>query len=123
MNPEIIAATYPEELYQLNGPLTVMINKPWPAVTPEEITLLSKILASVGQSLDSVRIIHSSELSAFPMTSKMISFGLPGFPEIELYQVTHLNGHSIVKSDLLSELDDPKKKNLWLALRQMFEML
>jgi hypothetical protein len=124
MNTEIEDATYCEELYQITELLTIAIHKPWNEINADETALLSKILTSVKQSLNSVRIVHCQKYNTTWLNphSKVVSFGVPVPMEIQLYEFTRINGASIILADPLGELDDAKKKNLWSALRQMFEL-
>jgi hypothetical protein len=122
MNSDVIKSTYPEELYRISEKLTVVLARPWESLSPEEITLLSKILASVKESLFSVRMMNQPEIntSTLPPGSKIISFGSKVSPSVEPY-ACHWNDTSfIISADWLSELDDAKKKNLWTALRVAF---
>jgi hypothetical protein len=125
MNTEMIDTIYSsEELYWISEPLSLAISKPWNNITREETILLEKILASVKQSMNSVRIIHSPELDAgrLHLNAKLISFGVSFVPEVQPYQFITVHGASFIRADSLSELDETKKKTLWLALRQMFEL-
>ena len=115
---------YQEELYTITGKVVVVIDKEWTSVSENEKALLAKILGSVKQSLESVQIINKTILSLnslqFLSPSKILVFGTKLEDDLKPYESGALNGISVIKADALSELDDNRKKSLWLALRQMF---
>lgn len=115
---------YQEEVYLVPARTTVVIDKPWTDVTDDERTLLIKILGSVKLGLAQVQIISKKELTAIEMRAiapeRLIVFG-SGFKEVPgLYEFTTVGGIPVIRADSLGLLDDPRKKNLWLALRKMF---
>ena len=115
---------YQEELYVVRSRTLVLINKEWNEFTEEQRILLSKILASVKLSLSSVQVLKRGDLSVSDLMSlnpqRVISFGVQISPIQKLYEFVPLDGIPIIVSDALDQLDDLKKKNLWVALRQMF---
>ena len=52
--------------------------------------------------------------------SRVLIFGSNLQEDVPLYQATAAQGFIVIRADDLSMLDDQKKKNLWLALRQIF---
>jgi hypothetical protein len=114
-------AIYNEELYQISPPLVVILNKEWKAITSDEQVLLGKILASVKQSLNSVRIICAETIapSGFQAGSKIISFGVAFTPDIKSYELTESNDSHFIKADALLSLDDAKKKSLWGEMKKL----
>lgn len=52
--------------------------------------------------------------------ARVLVFGSAIGEDIPLYNSTAAQGFIVIRADDLNALDDQKKKNLWLALRQMF---
>jgi DNA polymerase III psi subunit len=117
---------FQEDLYVVPQKVTVVLAKPWNDYTLEQRTLLSKILASVKLSLSAVQILtaDSFDLKLIPAgsASRILIFGSATPPSITAYQPNQAQGFSVIKADDLAELDDQKKKNLWTALKAMFEL-
>jgi hypothetical protein len=122
MYHEIISATFAEELYREHEQVIIIIAKPWQDHTLEELTLLNRILASVKQSLNSIRIVEYNDThQELPQNcNKLISFGANLLSTAQLYEVADLNGVLIIQADSLAELDEVRKKKLWSALQGMF---
>jgi hypothetical protein len=120
---EIIESTYHEELYFTRQKVVAVIPVPWIEVTDEEKVLLSKILAAVKQSLDSVVIKHQPlfDLSSWlEKPERVICFSsAEGLPK---YEVLPAQGTSVIVALPLSELlsNDEAKKKLWGGLKAMF---
>lgn len=120
----MIQHLFQEELYHIHYKAVVVLAKPWEDHSPEDVALLSKILGSVKLSLASVHIVVKptvmlQSLADYP-ASKILLFGSQIDQEIKAYEnVSHQN-FSVIRADDLGQLDDTKKRNLWLALRQMF---
>jgi hypothetical protein len=115
---------FQEDLYVLPPKVTVILARPWSDYATEQRTLLSKILASVKLSMAGVQIISSGsfDIKSIPSqsTSNILIFGSRTEPSITPYQLNQAQGFSVIKADDLNELDDQKKKNLWVALKAMF---
>jgi hypothetical protein len=115
---------YQEELYNIRTSLLVVLNREWNTITEDEKTLLSKILGSVRVSPASTQILARPTLSINSLKTlspaKVIVFGSVLDEAVTPYQNHSVDGVSVIKADDLSQLDDVKKKNLWLALKQMF---
>ena len=120
----LFEALYSEELYDFTPPVVVVVSRPWAQISAEHRTVLAKMLAAVKLSIESVHIIHRNEFSLeelAPLQSrKVLAFGANLKSPIAPYQHISQNGTSLIVSDALDQLDDTRKKNLWLALRQMF---
>jgi hypothetical protein len=120
LNTALTPFLFQEELYQIPAKTLVVMKKPWDAYTSEEKLLLSKILGSVKLTLASVQLIVQPTLilSSLRQGEKVLVFGSEsqGSP----YVCERAQGFTILKADDLSELDDAKKKSLWLALKEMF---
>jgi hypothetical protein len=101
-----------------------ILNEPWESISEPDKTVLTKMIGALRLSLASVRIITRAEftlndIAAYAPT-KVIALGALFKASPDLYKHITQDGVSIVAGDALPALDDVKKKNLWLALRQMF---
>lgn len=115
---------FSEEVYQLAAKPVVVVNKPWREVSVDESTLLSKILAAIKLSLDSVNIVYQSQLDVTQFSFKpkaVICFG-SGAKGLALYEPIEANQVSIVLSESLTDLlkNDASRKFLWQALKKQF---
>ena len=117
---------FTDELYQLAPLPTVVLTKPWAAVTQPEQEQLIRILTALKLSLDSVTIIYQPELdlAALPAKpEKVIYFGaLPA--GLTHYERMEAQGVGLVASEELEILlaNDPARKKLWTALKQLFSL-
>lgn len=117
---------FPEEVYQLSPKPVVVVNKLWKDVTTEESTLLSKILAAIRHSLDSVNIVYQTQLDVTQFSFKpeaVICFGIAA-KGLTLYEPIEANQVSIVLSESLTDLlkNDAARKLLWQALKRQFKV-
>jgi hypothetical protein len=115
---------YQEDLYNIPGSMMVIVSRPWHNILEEEKALLAKILGSVRVGMGSVIIqsmptVKIESLKAWG-PQKVLIFGASVEGGIKPYEKTVLQGVSVIKADDFDQLDDLKKKNLWLALKQMF---
>lgn len=126
MNHSAKSELFQEELYLFTTPVIVVLSKPWAEYQPEEQMLLKKILASVKVDMDAIQIVSQPSLALQSLVSfspaRVLIFGSDTGEEIVLYQPTPAQGFIVIKADDLTQLDDSKKKNLWIALRQMFNV-
>ena len=124
MNAPITSYLFQEDLYNFTTPLVVVLSKKWESYSNEEQLLLNKILTSVKVDVNAVQIVVQPviELAALQIYSpeKVLIFGSATTEDIGLYQSASAQGFIVIRADDLSLLDDQKKKNLWIALRQMF---
>ncbi|MGE0590547.1 MAG: hypothetical protein AB7O48_18345 [Cyclobacteriaceae bacterium] len=116
--------TYDEALYKINSPVTVVLATPWKELKPEEVELLSKILAAVRQSLASVKVVHTKALDLSQWSEKpahLLGFGIE-MPGVAKYDPITTPETRMVLADSLTVLqhDDDLKKKLWLTLKQLF---
>jgi hypothetical protein len=113
---------YQEELYDIPAGVTVVLSKYWDNYSTEEKALLAKILGSIRIDLAAVQIITRSSFALPSMpaqpSSKVLIFGSET-AGINPYEVVQAQGFTVIKADDLSELDDARKKSLWLALKQL----
>lgn len=115
---------YKEDVYSPAASPTIVIDQPWETIEKEERVLLSKILAAVKHSLDSVTIKHQPSLDLSPWKEKprrVIYFGKP-INGIALYEVLDTHGSMVVCAEKLKDLikNDEAKKKLWQALKKQF---
>ena len=126
MNTHLSTYLFQEELYHFTAPLVVVLPKPWESYAGEDQNLLNKILTSVKVNVNAVQIIVQPlvDLSSLKVYSpaRVLVFGAGTTDEIALYQSVAACGFMVLRADDLNLLDDQKKKNLWMALRQMFGM-
>lgn len=124
MSATITSYLYQEDLYHFTAPMVVVLSKDWESYSNEEQLLLTKILTSVKVDVNAVQIIVQSvvDLAALQTYSpaKVLIFGAATTEDTGLYQPATAQGFTVIRADDLSLLDDQKKKDLWIALRQMF---
>ena len=53
---------------------------------------------------------------------KVLAFGPAVESSIPLYEATRVDGIDIIATHPLSQLDDARKKSLWLALKKAFNI-
>jgi hypothetical protein len=115
---------FQEEVYNIPLGILVIVPKPWHTILEEEKALLAKILGSVRISVGSVTIMTQRDVSMEALQvykpAKVLIFGSSVNADVKPYDHVVLNGVSVINAHDLSELDDARKKSLWLALRQMF---
>lgn len=123
MTAHPLSDMFQEELYRFSPPVVVVLSRPWTSYSTEEQALLQKILTSIKTDIRAVQVVShpSLELEALSLsgTAKVLVFGAAA-SEIPAYQEVTAHGFKVIRADDLSELNDEKKKSLWLALRQMF---
>jgi hypothetical protein len=120
------AHIFTEDLYQLNRKAVVLIPAPWPALLPEHLALLNKILHSVKLTLDGVQVFSCNAITIEALQcynpSFILSFGSTLSSPVKAYSSETVNGIKVVYADALEQLDDAKKKNLWAALKEAFAL-
>lgn len=113
-----------EELYAFSPPVLVIVSRPWSEISAEHKSVLARMLVAVKLSLEAVQIVTRQEFTLEELapyqSRRVIAFGANLKSPAALYQHISQNGTSIIIADSLDQLDDSKKKNLWLALKQMF---
>jgi DNA polymerase III psi subunit len=117
---------YQEELYAPRSKVLVILSHDWKDISEENQLLLKKILGSVKLDLAAVQIIAREEFDLDDIKAfsphQIVTFGstLRGSPT--QYQPFTEDGISVIQADSLKKLDDPKKKSLWIGLKQMFNI-
>ena len=120
---------YQEELYNLGPKVLVIVPSPWDALSEADQLLLSKILGSVKRTLASVQVLTLSEVETedllFYRPSRIIAFGssikISG-KSIQPYKSFVHDQVIVLQADSLDQLDDVQKKNLWIGLKEMFQV-
>jgi hypothetical protein len=115
---------FQEDLYHFSNPILVILSKPWDMYPSSDKILLNKILTSVKIDMDAAQMVvqPSVDLKSLKVYSpaRVLIFGSEINQDVPYYQATPAQGFITIRADDLSLLDDQKKKNLWIALRQMF---
>jgi hypothetical protein len=126
VNAQLSAYLFQEEIYHFHTDVVVIIPEPWASYSAEEYRLLNKILTSVKLDIHSVTVVvqPSFDLQALKAyaPAKVLIFGSSTTDSIAFYEKIAAQGFTVIRADDLRALDDQKKKNLWLALRQMFDV-
>jgi hypothetical protein len=122
---QALSQLFQEELYHYTSPFVVVLSKEWTSYSEEDQMLLRKILGSVKVDFNTIQIVAQPliDLKALQIyrPSKILMFGANCTDgDVALYQSIPAQGFTVIRADDLSVLDEQKKKNLWLALRQMF---
>lgn len=125
MDSQALSQLFPEDLYQYNTPIVVVLSKDWASYPEEEQMLLRKILGSVKVDINTVQMVARPlvDLNALQIyrPAKILLFGANSSDgNLPLYESTTAQGFTVIRADDLSVLDEQRKKNLWLALQQMF---
>jgi hypothetical protein len=121
---DVMEDLYQEEIYRIPAPPMAVVVPRWNDLSPEDISLLSKILSAIKVSLAAVKVIETpliklQELSVGQAAAIFLIFGSKTEPSVELYKKEKVAGFQIIAADPLNQLDDVKKKNLWQTLRQL----
>lgn len=122
MNTTLNENLYTEDLYQITGKVVIVLSKSWSDILPEEKSQLSKILAALKLNLAAVQITEWQAFTAIAALcpTKVISFGVTLRPALKLYESESVDGINLIQADALDQLNDVKKRTLWLALKPMF---
>jgi len=115
---------YSEELYNLKPKVLIVISKPWSEIQEDERTLLGKILSAVKLSLSSVQIVNRTDFGVEDFNAYgpacIIAFGATLKNSTKMYEKISAKRTAIVVADALRQLDDNRKRNLWLTLKELF---
>jgi hypothetical protein len=120
-----LESLYTEELYSIEGKMLIVISRSWDEITDDEKVLLSKILGAVKLTVASVQIVVKREFSVedFDLFSPrcIIAFGATLKGSSKKYELIPTDTASVIIADELRQLNDVTKRNLWLALKQVFQ--
>jgi hypothetical protein len=130
MKDVVLESMYPEELYQLSTPATIIIDKPWNTLADLEKEQLQKITEALRQrinpalKLDAFQIIHQKEFNLsllHSQPSKVIYFGSP-IKGLNYFEVIEVNSVKLVLAESLEALtkNEVGRQLLWKALQQLF---
>lgn len=123
--PSPLESLYSEELYTIEGKMLIVISRPWGEITDEEKVLLSKILGAVKLTIAAVQIVSKKDFSMedFNLFSPrcVLAFGANLTGSLKKYEVVTTDTGSVIVADELRLLNDVTKRNLWLALKQVFQ--
>src|SRR5689334_6885794 len=126
MDATLAKTTFTDDLYELPSRVLVLIPSGWDKLPDTDQQLLAKILGSVKLSLAAVQIISTPRFSITEASIykplMILSFGVPVTDAGAPYEAKSLKGTQVIVADTLGELDDVKKKNLWMALKQVFQL-
>jgi len=119
-----LESLYNEDLYQIPSRVVFVISQPWHELSEADQTILTKMVGALKLSMAAIQIVHRKTFSVESLRplspSKVIALGATLESPFKSYEHFTLDGMSIVVGDALPTLDDVRKKNLWLALKQMF---
>jgi hypothetical protein len=117
---------YQEDLYSIPAPVLVVVPRPWHNILDSDKALLAKILGSVRVNVDSVTILSQEKVSLDSVKAfkprKVLLFGSQFSNGGSLYEHIVVDDVSVICADDFAQLDDGKKKSLWIALKQMFSV-
>lgn len=125
MSENTLGELYQEEVYELpHPPVIVFLPVPWEQLSGEDVGLLSKILAAIKLSLAAVKVVIRPYVDLNGPDAGtgdlFLVFGCKTDPPLELYKKSTIrNNVNVITSDQLHELDDTRKRSLWLALKQV----
>ena len=118
---------FTEELYRIPTSLLIVLPTSWHDILDEDKALLTKILGSIRINIGSVNIQTFERITPQLLTSlkpsKVLIFGsrIEGM-SVNSYEKTMIGDVPVIHADALNVLDDQKKKSLWIALKQMFNL-
>ena len=73
MNSVLFESLYPEGLFAISLPPTIVLDQHWKTLTAAEKALLEKILGAIKQSLNSVTIAFRNKRQLFDVSDELIS--------------------------------------------------
>lgn len=125
---ELLENLYSEEVYNIpRQSAVVVLSEPWEKLGEAETILLSKILTAIKLSMASVKIVMlpvldlENESHVSMCTSDvLLLFGTSVKQSVEPYKKVIIKNFRIIQSEPLHLLDEKKKRDLWLALKDLF---
>lgn len=102
----------------------VILRQPWEGYSADDKDLLQRILTKIKQPPAAVRIISGPKFTLDELQkmkpSALLIFGAD-VEGVSPYQIVPAaQGFSAIRADDLPELDQERKKRLWVGLREMF---
>ncbi|MDZ7648763.1 MAG: hypothetical protein U5K54_17165 [Cytophagales bacterium] len=126
MQSNELKTLYQEELYTIATPLVIIFSKLWHDLTEAELVTLNRMLHALKLNLERVQILHRKEFTiaelSFLSPTRVLIFGATLNPTCAYYQNVDINGISVIVSEPLDQLDELKKKSLWIALQASFNL-
>lgn len=124
MSYGLFDTTYPEEIYAVAPPLTVILDKPWSELPPESRDALTKLLAAVHHSPESVRMICQDHVDLSDWAeppARLVAFVPPkkGIPLNEKI-ITPTTGMVITEPLPVLLTNEETKRKFWLAFKSLF---
>lgn len=120
----VFGTTFNEEVYDFQPPLTVILEKPWSAQSPQCQEALTKLLSAVRQSPESVRMVTQAtlDLSAWADSPARIVAFVPPPKGINTNEKITTPKSEIVVAEPLSVLlaNEDLKRKFWAAFRTLF---
>ncbi|MBS1976923.1 MAG: DNA polymerase III subunit psi [Bacteroidetes bacterium] len=118
--------SFTEEIYRIQPPVMVIIDKPWQQLDEEYKVLLGKILVAIKLSLSSVTIIHQENLNLSELAERArltMAFihppsGIPVYEPIRSGDTTTLVAEPL---DAIAAQEDSKRK-LWNCLKSIAQV-
>lgn len=132
MNAAVLPYLYQEELYRFSSPFVVVLARDLSSYEPDQQEMFKRILKSItslDQSLatfvESVTILANpsvtpADLQHFNPTH-VLAFGVDLPAGKGYYEPATAHGFTAIRAHDLDQFDDQKKKDLWAALRKVFE--
>lgn len=120
----VFDTTFNEEVYDFQPLLTVILEKPWAEQSPQCQEALTKLLAAVRQSPESVRMVNQPtlDLSAWAEPPARIVAFVPPPKGINTNEKITTPKSEIVVTEPLSVLlvNEDLKRKFWAAFRTLF---
>jgi|SRR6478736_34622 len=121
---------YSEEIYQIEVPAVVIIDKPWAELSAAGKEQLQKIADALAKrinpklSLDAFQIIYQPKFDLGlinPHPKRVIYFGA-AVTGLNQYDLIEVNASKVVLSESLDDLlkNEQARQKLWKALQQLF---
>jgi hypothetical protein len=121
---------YQEELYQIEVPAVVIVDKQWNDLSVGEKEQLQKIADALNKrispklKLDAFQVIFQSKFdlgSINPQPKRVIYFGA-AVTGLNPYELIEVNQSKVVLSESLDDLtkNETARQKLWKALQQLF---
>ncbi len=124
MKVESLTDMFQEDLYYFTTPVAVVLKKAWESYSSQEQHLLQKILTSVKTDINAIQIITAPSVKLGSLVSfspsRVLIFGSDTGEDMVSYKAMAAHGLTAIRADDLSELNEERKKDLWMGLRQMF---
>jgi hypothetical protein len=130
MSTTFTDSIYSEEIYQIEAPAVVIIDRPWTELSVSEKEQLQKIADALNKRistklrLDAFQVIHQPKFELgliHPQPKRVIYFGT-AVMGLNPYELIEVNNSKVVLSESLDDLakNEAARQKLWKALQQLF---